>query len=190
MEFLKSIFGEEALTFAQLSEKLKDSKEIKLANLASGQYVDKAKLDDKITELGTANTTIKNLQDAVKKFDGVDVDGLRTSLETLQTKYDGDLAAAKLDSALGLALVTAKAKNPKLAKAALDLSAVKLDGDKLLGLDDQITKLKETDAYLFEIDAPGGAHVDSGAGHGSGGGADYSKMSDAEYYAATMKKKE
>lgn len=190
MDYLKGIFGDEALTFAQLCEKLKDNKEIKLANLATGQYVDKAKLDDKITELGAANTTIKDLQDTVKKFDGVDVDGLRTSLENLQTKYDDDLTAAKLDSALNLALVSAKAKNPKLTKGALDMSAVKLDGDKLLGLDDQLTKLKETDAYLFETEAAGVAHVDSGAGHGSGGGADYSKMSDDEYYAATMKKKE
>jgi hypothetical protein len=39
MVFLKSVFGTEALTFDQLTEKLKDSKDVKLANLAEGQYV-------------------------------------------------------------------------------------------------------------------------------------------------------
>ncbi len=49
MEKLKALFGSDALTFEQLEEKLKDNKEIKLANLASGNYVDKAKLNDKVS---------------------------------------------------------------------------------------------------------------------------------------------
>ena len=41
MEKLKALFGTEALTWEQLEEKLKDNKEVKLANLAAGSYVDK-----------------------------------------------------------------------------------------------------------------------------------------------------
>lgn len=164
MDFLKNIFGAEALTFEQFSEKLKDNKDVKLANLASGQYVDKGKLDAKITELNTANQTIKDLQDAVKKFDGVDVEELKTSLSNLQKQYDTDISAARLDNALNLALAEAKAKNPKLAKGALDMSLLKLDGDKLLGFDEQIKKLKESDGYLFEEDkAPG--RIETGLEH-------------------------
>ncbi len=44
MEKLKALFGNEALTWEQLESKLKDSKEIKLANLASGGYVDKKEI--------------------------------------------------------------------------------------------------------------------------------------------------
>lgn len=84
MDFLKSIFGDQALTYDQLAEKLKDNKDIKLANLATGQYVDKGKLDAKIIELDTANQTIKNLQDTVKKFDGVDVEKLKSDLTAAQ----------------------------------------------------------------------------------------------------------
>lgn len=164
MDFLKELFGSDTLTFEQFSEKLKGSKDIKLANLASGQYVDKGKLDAKIIELNTANQTIRDLQDAVKKFDGVDVDGLRTSLSDLQKKYDADISAARLDNALNLALAGARVKNPKLAKGALDMSLLKLDGDKLLGLDDQLKKLKESDGYLFEEEkAPG--RVETGLDH-------------------------
>lgn len=167
MEFLKEVFGSGAMTYEQLAEKLNGSKDIKLANLASGQYVDKGKLDAKIAELTAANQTIKDLQNTVEKFDGVDVDGLKSSLASLQEKYDADVTAAKLDGALNLALMEAKVKNPKLAKGALDLSALKLDGEKLLGLEDQIGKLKESDPYLFDGAEKPAARVDSGHGHGA-----------------------
>lgn len=166
MDFLKAIFGEKALTYAELEAALKDNKEIKVANLASGQYVDKSKLDTKITELSTANQTIKDLQDAIKKFDGVDVEKLRNDLATMQTKYDSDTAKIKLDSAVDLALVGSRAKNTKAVKALLDADIIKLDGDKLLGLDEQLTKLKTEAAYLFEEQQdPSKVKVDSGKQH-------------------------
>lgn len=175
MEKLKALFGTEALTWDQLEEKLKDNKEVKLANLAAGSYVDKRKFDDKVSELATANETIKGLQETVKKFDGVDVDGLRKSAADWEAKYNADIAAVKLDSAVSMALVEAKAKNPKLARAALDMSTIKLDGDKLLGLSEQVEALKKSDAYLFDIEdggGQGGARVNTGGHHGSGGNAD------------------
>ena len=63
MDKLKELFGTEALTWEQLQEKLEGNKEVKIANLAAGGYVDKRKYEDKIetlsTELNTANDTIK-----------------------------------------------------------------------------------------------------------------------------------
>lgn len=172
MDKLKALFGTEALTFEQLEEKLKDNKEIKLANLAAGSHVDKRKYDDVVTQLGTANDTIKGLRDTVAKFDGVDIEKLKKDASDWETKYNTDIAAVKLDSAVNLALVGAKAKNPKLAKAALDMSVIKLDGDNLFGFNEQIDKLKESDAYLFDAEeepAKGGAQVFSTGGNHSGG---------------------
>lgn len=165
MDKLKELFGEEALTFSQLEEKLKDNKDVKLANLASGLYVDKKKYDDKVTELTTAQGTINTLNDKVSKFDGVDVEGLKNEAKTLKDKYETDIAAVKLDSAVNLALVEAKAKNPKLAKAALDMSLIKLDGEKLIGLSEQLESLKKSDAYMFDVEDAGGARIDTGADH-------------------------
>ena len=205
MDFLKKIFGDKALTFAEFETALKDNKEVKLANLATGQYVDKDKLDTKITELSTANQTIKDLQDAVKKFDGVDVEKLKGDLLALQSKYDTDTAALKKDFALDRALLDAKAKNPKLAKAALDLEKIKLDGDTVLGLEEQLTALKASDPYLFDIEESSNGDDDdddgddsnnnssvrlkSGGSHGRGS-PDYDKMSDEDYYKTIFKKKE
>lgn len=168
MEKLKALFGTDALTWEQLESKLKDNKEVKLANLASGNYVDKKKFDDKVEELGKANETITGLRDTVSKFDGVDVEKLKKDAADWETKYNTDLAAAKLDNAVSMALVEAKAKNPKLARAALDMSLVKLDGDNLLGLSEQIENLRKSDSYLFDGDEGGngsGARVNTGGHH-------------------------
>lgn len=170
MEKLKALFGADALTWEQLEAKLKDNKEVKIANLAAGSYVDKRKYDDKVAELATANETINGLKETVSKFDGVDVEKLKQDAKNWETKYNTDLAAAKLDNAVSMALVEAKAKNPKLARAALDMSLIKLDGEKLLGLSEQLESLKKSDAYLFDIEedkgGDGGARVNTGGHHG------------------------
>lgn len=176
MDKLKALFGTEALTWEQLEEKLKDNKEVKLANLAAGSHISKGKYDELETKYNTANETIKGLQETVSKFDGVDVDGLKKSVTDWENKYNTDIAAVKLDSAVNMALVEAKAKNPKLAKAALDMSVIKLDGDKLLGLTEQLDTLKQSDAYLFESEQKAedpnksGAFVFNTGGNHEGGG--------------------
>ena len=201
VEFLKALFSDKALTFDEFAKAVAESKDIKLANLADGKYVDKQKLDDKAGELDTANKTIADLQDAVKKFDGVDVEALNRQIGDLKEKYDKDTSALKLNSALDMALVSAKAKNPKLAKAALDLSLIKLDGDKLLGFDEQIAKIKESDGYLFDDVSANqdqkheeksyAGRVNGSAGHNSfGGNEETEKMSDEEYYNKFYAKKE
>lgn len=127
---------------------------------------EKSKFTTKETELATANKTIKDLQDTVKKFDGVDVEKLKTDVSNWEDKYNKDTAQIKLDSALEMALITNKAKNTKAVKALLDATSIKMDGDKLLGLDDQLKKLKTDAAYLFdEVTDPTTVKVDSGKGH-------------------------
>lgn len=175
MDKLKALFGTEALTWEQLEEKLKDNKEVKLANLAAGSHISKGKYDELETKYNTANETIKGLKETVAKFDGVDIDQLKKDASDWETKYNTDLAAVKLDSAVNMALVEAKAKNPKLAKAALDMSLIKLDGENLTGLSEQLDNLKKSDGYLFDIetepddDNKGGAQVfNTGGTHGKG----------------------
>ena len=72
MEFLKEILGEEL--YSQVEAKLKGNDKVKLANLASGEYVSKSKFDDKVQELATANQTITDLQGIAEKYKDVDVE--------------------------------------------------------------------------------------------------------------------
>lgn len=46
MEILKALFGDEALTFEQFAEKVNNAADVKLGNLAGGQYIEKEKYDD------------------------------------------------------------------------------------------------------------------------------------------------
>ena len=167
LEWLKTILGD------HYTEDI--DKQIS-AEIGKG-FVARADFNSKNDELKTANDTIKELQKAAKKFDGQDVEGLKNQLSTLQTKYAIDLEAVRKASAIDIALANSKAKNGKAARALLDLDAVKLDGNKLLGFDDQLEALKKSDPWLFDTTDtnPGqdgtGVHVDTGAEHGQGGSA-------------------
>lgn len=129
---------------------------------------EQAKAAAKDGELTKANETIKGLQETVKKYDGADPEQLKKSLADLQKKYDADINQTKLESALELALVQSKARNTKAVRALLNQETIKLDGDKLLGLDDQLADLKKEAVYLFEeeaakteIKASGGEHKEN-----------------------------
>lgn len=146
-------------------------------------------------KLAAANGTIKSLKDAVKKFDGVDVDGLNRQLADLQSKYDADTAALKLENALDAALVGAKPKNPGLVKLALDREKLKLNDGKLVGFDEQVKALKESDPYLFEQTTV--THEGTGnPGKGAGGASQtvtaeqYQKMTYQERYEFKSKNPE
>ena len=157
MEFLKSIFGDKPLTYAELEEKLKDNKDIKLANLATGKYVDKDKFDkaelkanDLETQLNTANETIKGFKD-------LDIEGLKKGVSDWEQKYKDDTTALnqKLTdqtkaSKIEIALLGAKAKNTKAVKALIDEEKISLDGDNLLGINEQLEAIKKENAFLFD----------------------------------------
>ncbi len=81
---------------------------------------------------------------------------LKKQIETLQAEnkkaaeeWQAKMAQMQLDFAIEKALTAAKAKNAKAVKALLDMEKVKLDGEKLLGLDDQLKAIQQSDPYLF-----------------------------------------
>ena len=169
MEFLKQVFGDRALTFAELEAALKDSKDVKLANLAGGGYVDKGKYDAKVAELATAQSQIKALNEAVKKFDGVDVEGLKTKISDLEKTHAAELQKMRKDSAIEVALLGAKARNVKAVRALIDDAKITLKEDGTLeGLD--MAALQKDAPYLFEI--TGKKDEGSGSKGGRPGGSD------------------
>ena len=69
MEILKALFGGEALTFEQFAEKVNNAADVKLGNLAGGQYVEKDKYDDVSNQLASANANfLEALSRKVCKF--------------------------------------------------------------------------------------------------------------------------
>lgn len=164
MDFLKDIFGEKALTFAEFTAALKDNKDVKLANLASGDYVGKEKFEAEAEKLKTANGTIKQLQEQVKKFDGVDVEALKNAAANLERDYNSKLSTVQKETALKLALID-KAHDPGDIIKLLDLAKIDLDdaGNLKTGIDDLVKPFKESKPYLFKEDNAGGAPGIKGA---------------------------
>lgn len=107
------------------------------------------KLTDKEAELTMAADKIKELTETVKKFDGVDVEKMKSELADWSKKYAEDTAALKLDNALAKALSTCGARDADIVGKLLDRSIINLDGDKLIGVSEQLERLKTEKAFLF-----------------------------------------
>lgn len=123
-----------------------------------GQMVPKSRLDDKIQELKIANDTLaerdtqlKTLQTKATGNEELQAEITRLQEENATTKaqHEAELQKRAFDYALDGALRDAKARNIKSVRANLNLEAIKLDGDKLIGLEEQLTALKASDDYLF-----------------------------------------
>ena len=123
------------------------------------------KLTDKEAELTMAAERISELTELTKKFDGVDVDKLKADLADINKKYSDDVAALKLDNALTAALSDSGAIDRDIVKGLIDKSIVKLEDGKLMGVAEQLEKLKADKAFLFGT-ADSGAKVDTGVTHG------------------------
>lgn len=117
---------------------------------------------DKYNEVAEAKKKLEadiqerdNQLEELKKAAGSNEE-LKKQIEALQAEnkkageeWQAKMAQMQLDFALERALTAAKAKNPKAVKALLDMEKVKLDGEQLLGLDDQLKAIQQSDPYLF-----------------------------------------
>nr|DAP88980.1 MAG TPA: minor structural protein [Caudoviricetes sp.] len=155
MEFLKDVFGGEALTYEQLAQKLKGNDAIKLGNLAGGAYVgaDKYKLlEAKVSALSG------QLAAANAKLEGYDPDW-KAKAEAAEQQAAAKVAdlergyAAEREAA-GLKFSSASARRAFLAELAA--KKLPLQDGRLLGFDDFAKQYKQADpgAFLPEGGAP------------------------------------
>ena len=171
MDFLKSLFGEKALTYAELEQAInahngneanKDA-QIKVGNLTEGKYVSKLKYEDlqtmlnsKNTELETANNTISELKKATKGNE--ELQGKFTDYENQVKQLQTQLQQTQLDSALKIALLEAKASDIDYMTFKLKEKGQSLElgeDGKIKGIDDLITGLKVQFPTQFDAAAMG-----------------------------------
>ena len=170
MEFLKALFGENALTYAQLEQAIaahngteaNAQNQIKIGNLGGGEYVGRGKYDGivdqlkgKQTELDTANSLIEELKKGTKGDE--EMQGKITAYEQTITTLQAQLAETKLNSALKVALLAAKASDVdyltyKLTeKLKAEGKALELDdNDNIKGWNDHLSGLKTQFPGQFE----------------------------------------
>lgn len=108
----------------------------------------KKKLEADVTERD------KQLEE-LKKTAGTSEE-LKKQIETLQTenktakeKYEADMKDLTLTNAIKLA-VTGKVHDEAIVTGLVDKEKLVIDGDKVVGLDDQLKSLQESKSFLFK----------------------------------------
>jgi hypothetical protein len=134
---------------------------LKAIDDADKEKVPRSRLNDKIDEIKELTNQLSDrdnqLKDLSKKAEGNE--DLQEQIKKLQEEnkqtakdYQEKLDKQAFDFKLSEALSDAKAKNPKAVKALLNTETIKLDGDNLLGLEEQLKSLQESDGYLFGVE--------------------------------------
>lgn len=162
MDFLKSILGNDL--FSQVENKVNaynsdeanKDKQIKIANLASGEYTSKNKFTDLETEkeniasqLSAANKVIEDLRKATKTDE--DLQKKVTAYESKIQTLNEELKVTKTENALKFALVQAGAADVDyLAFKVKQKGELELDENgKIKGIDDTIKDLKTQFSQQF-----------------------------------------
>lgn len=128
-------------------------------------YVEKTKYSELETiknQLEESNKTVNKQLEDLKKNTG-DAEALKAEIQKIQdenknkeTEYTNNIKKLKVDNAVELALIGAKAKNTKAVKALLNLENLEIGEDgKVKGLEDQIKNLTKDEgtAFLFEVES-------------------------------------
>lgn len=101
---------------------------------------------------------LKTAGETIDGFKELDVDGIKQAAKDWEDKYTKETAALTdrlnqqvRDSKIDFALMGAKAKNVKAARALLDMEKISLDGENLIGLQEQLSTVTKENAYLFDV---------------------------------------
>lgn len=177
MEFLKELLGEEL--YSQIEARINEhngneankDKQIKLANLGTGEYVGKGKyealqelMNGKETELKSANDLIAELKKSTKGNE--ELQGKIGSYETQIADLQAQIQETKIKSAVKVALLSEKAVdvdyltyklNEKLKENG---ETLELDeNDNIKGWDDRLSGLKTQFPNMFEAKGNNGMQV-------------------------------
>ena len=110
----------------------------------------KVKIENLEKEIETRDKQLKSLKD-------VDVDELQGKIKKLQDdntaqkiKYEQEIITKERSYAINEVLANAKVKNSKAVMGLLDDSKIAYADGQIVGLNEQLEGLKESDSYLFE----------------------------------------
>lgn len=175
-EFLKDLGLEQEIINKILAENGKDIEGLKATNATL------------TTELNSVKDQLSEANNQIDRFKTLDYDGVKkeasewkAKAEAAEKDANNKITILKRDYAIDGALAKAKAKNTKAVKALLNLDAVTLSDNGLLGLDEQLSKVKEENAYLFDAEdsKPAGRVVGPTPGAKDMGSEDHAKANNA-----------
>ena len=93
----------------------------------------------------------------IAEFQKLDVDTIKkqaseweSKYKEKETEYTKQITGIKRDYAIEREIAKLKVRNPTTVKKLLEIDKIQFDGEKLMGIEEQIKGLKESDPYLFE----------------------------------------
>jgi DNA repair exonuclease SbcCD ATPase subunit len=118
----------------------------------------KSQVEDLQEQLSDRDKQLEELSQKAKDNEELvsEIDKLKEQNKETAKESEKKLADQRKEYKLELALKDAKARNTKAVKALLDLETIKLDGDELKGLNEQLENLQKENDYLFGDEKLGG----------------------------------
>lgn len=139
-------------------------------------YRTKAEYDKAVEQRDAHKTSLDEVNEKLKAFDGVDVNDLKKQITKLQDdlKAKDDEYAAKeadraFDDSLTEAIKAAGGKNPKAIKALLDIEALKSSKNQSDDIKKALEEKQKSDAYMFGSNEPYNNAVGGTGGAGGEG---------------------
>jgi len=153
MDWLKELLKKAGIPEDKLDSTITDiNKELPKHFIPKDKYNEAAEAKKKLeADIQERDKQLEQLKNAAGNSEELkaQIEQLQAENQKAAEEWQAKMAQMQLDFAIDKALTAAKAKNAKAVKALLDLEKVKLDGDKLLGLDDQLKAIQQSDPYLF-----------------------------------------
>ena len=170
MDWLKELLKKAGIPEDKVDGVIADiGKELPKHFIPKDKYNEAAEAKKKLeADLAARDTQLEELKKAAGTSEELkaQIEQLQAENQKAAEEWQAKVAQMQMDFALERALTAAKAKNLKAVKALLDLEKVKLDGEQLLGLDDQLKALQQSDPYLFgDPGKVGGGTNPPGAGN-------------------------
>lgn len=144
---------------------------------AIGQhYKTVAEWNEQASALEAANLKISTTEEALKRFEGVDVDALKGEISTLKenlSKADeahaAQLAEIQFNSRLETAIKDMKGRNAKAVRALLDEAVLKASKNQDADIKAALEAVKAENGYLFEEEKQIPPPYSNSGSSGSGG---------------------
>lgn len=162
MPSLEELLSDDQELLEKVKAKVGDQK---LHVTSDGSWIPKEKFNDLNTEKKDLQTQLTQRDKQLKELESsagdaekfkAEVERMQKENKDAQDQFNADMQALKLSTALKTHLI-GKVHNPDVAAKLLDQSKLSLAEDGTLkGLDEQITALEKSDAYLFVPKTPEG----------------------------------